>query len=558
MHACMQEHLDRSLPAWAPLIDCWIVGVDDKNTDNSEEIIYKHLGHIPGTTVVVSFDGMGPTWTELVLKGLELYPNCTHGIISDADFTPTTKHLDKRQLKRECSKHMYQIRSFDGGTVRNMDWIYRNIPGAKVERRTHQSVTVPPIPGQRVFQTMIDLEVQEYSGGYQDRTGKKSETYLKWLHKDLEEMPGDPRTIYYLGHAHVDMIGPNARADVMADPPGPGAEHVRKALEFFKWRADIRFGYHEERWFALLKAGEICERYLADYQCSTSMWSKAHRLDSERVDALFYLGQHFRLAQAPLKSIPYLVDAVKLKYPARSLFNWDYMYACLRHVELGRAVVAALASGLEVDSKDLKTTKKALKLGAQNCAGERPEVDTLLASVAKALRDAKAKKVKASEAAEVRPKAKEHVAHELDGQADSASKPAASSSPLPPAPAPMDSRPKKARDISSPAAILDVLQPFTIWQGVYESQIETLLLSRDSPVSAETRDIMPKMVRLIDLIDSPQPSCSVYRPVAHEYLDSFRSGLGELRDAFRDEHPQLWADWLENNMRLWGLCQSAS
>ena len=122
----------------------------------------------------------------------------------------------------------------------------------------------------------------------------------------------------------------------------------------------------------------------------------------------------------------------------------------------------------------------------------------------------------------------------------------------------MDSRPKKARDISSPAAILDVLQPFTIWQGVYESQIETLLLSRDSPVSAETRDIMPKMVRLIDLIDSPQPSCSVYRPLAYEYLDSFRSGLGELRDAFRDEHPQLWADWLENNMRLWGLCQSAS
>ena len=71
-------------------------------------------------------------------------------------------------------------------------------------------------------------------------------------------------------------------------------------------------------------------------------------------------------------------------------------------------------------------------------------------------------------------------------------------------------------------------------------------------------DIMEKMVRLINLIDSPQPSCSLYRPVAHEYLDSFRSGLGELRDAFRDEHPQLWADWLENNMRLWGLCQSAS
>ena len=78
----------------------------------------------------------------------------------------------------------------DGGTVRNMDWIYRNIPGAKVERRTHQSLSVPEQPGQSIYQTLIDLEVQEYEGGYQDRTGNKSARYLQWLHKDLEEMPG--------------------------------------------------------------------------------------------------------------------------------------------------------------------------------------------------------------------------------------------------------------------------------------------------------------------------------------------------------------------------------
>ena len=35
--------------------------------------------------------------------------------------------------------------------------------------------------------------------------------------------------------------------------------------------ADIRFGYYEERWFALLKAGEICERFLADYDCSLGL-----------------------------------------------------------------------------------------------------------------------------------------------------------------------------------------------------------------------------------------------------------------------------------------------
>ena len=93
----------------------------------------------------------------------------------------------------------------DGGTVRNMDWIYRNIPGAKVERRTHQSLNVPEQPGQTVYQTLIDLEVQEYEGGYQDRTGNKSARYLQWLHKDLEEMPGTPTIHPYqtsLQHAY--------------------------------------------------------------------------------------------------------------------------------------------------------------------------------------------------------------------------------------------------------------------------------------------------------------------------------------------------------------------
>ena len=58
--------------------------------------------------------------------------------------------------------------------MRNMDWIYRNIPGAKVSRRTHQSLDVPVIPGQRQYQTLVNIVVQEFEGGYQDRTGARS------------------------------------------------------------------------------------------------------------------------------------------------------------------------------------------------------------------------------------------------------------------------------------------------------------------------------------------------------------------------------------------------
>ncbi len=39
----------------------------------------------------------------------------------------------------------------------------------QVERRTHQALTVPELPGGFPYQTLIDLEVLEYEGGYQVR-----------------------------------------------------------------------------------------------------------------------------------------------------------------------------------------------------------------------------------------------------------------------------------------------------------------------------------------------------------------------------------------------------
>ena len=97
------------------------------------------------------------------------------GIIADADFMPMQDHLDKMQLDIRCSKHMFTIWTQDHNNERKIDWIYRNIPGASVKRRTHQTVEVPELPDQEVFQTLIDLAVEEREGGYQDRTPGKNQ-----------------------------------------------------------------------------------------------------------------------------------------------------------------------------------------------------------------------------------------------------------------------------------------------------------------------------------------------------------------------------------------------
>ena len=55
---------------------------------------------------------------------------------------------DKMGLDIRCSKHLFSIMTEDHLHKRKMDWIYRNVKGAKVTRRTHQVLEVPPLPEQ--------------------------------------------------------------------------------------------------------------------------------------------------------------------------------------------------------------------------------------------------------------------------------------------------------------------------------------------------------------------------------------------------------------------------
>jgi hypothetical protein len=87
-------NLRRTLPIWAKLVDYWLVGVDDANTDESVDIIKQYLGHLPGEIVTVHFDGMGPSWTQVMKVGIEKYPQADFGILADADHVPLLPWYD--------------------------------------------------------------------------------------------------------------------------------------------------------------------------------------------------------------------------------------------------------------------------------------------------------------------------------------------------------------------------------------------------------------------------------------------------------------------------------
>jgi tetratricopeptide (TPR) repeat protein len=378
------EHLERTLPRWAKIIDYWIIGVDDANTDESPEIIKKYLGHIPGEIVIVNFDGMGPTWTQLVKHGLKHYPNATHGIIADADFMPMQDTLDKYQLDIRCSKHMYTIYTEDHQHNRKMDWIYRNIEGAEVKRRVHQTLEVPALPNQEVFQTLIDLNIEEREGGYQDRSGNKMRRYIDWLKKDLLEYPDDPRTLYYLGYSHFDIFLNNKD-----DPKQEHWDALAKSVEYYSYRANLPkdAGNQEERWFTLLKLGEIYERFYKDWPKAKEYYLQCADADPERADAWFYAGQGHRLRGEAEESLQYLEKAATVPIPERSLFHWLFLYRCLAKLEYARAV-NMLANP---DLKTLRNTRYILSQADcfEGTASEKAELDTLKAIISNKIDEVK-------------------------------------------------------------------------------------------------------------------------------------------------------------------------
>jgi tetratricopeptide (TPR) repeat protein len=170
------------------------------------------------------------------------------------------------------------------------------------------------------------------------------------LELDLIDYPNDPRTLYYLGYAHYDVFMRNK------DEPRPSDwDMLKKAVEYFKRRTEVN-GNMEEGWFANAKLGEIHERFYRDWDKARHYYERCIKDDPERADPHFYIGQYYRLRGQHKEAIPFLKKAAMMPIPDRSLFQWHYLYNCLGHVELGRAVLGLGKDDLPAgELKELKT-----------------------------------------------------------------------------------------------------------------------------------------------------------------------------------------------------------
>ena len=70
------------------------------------------------------------------------------------------------------------------------------------------------------------------------------------------------------------------------------------------------------------------------------------------------------------------------------------------------------------------------------------------------------------------------------------------------------------------------MEPFTIWQGVYAEQLQSL--DGHAAVSRETRKILQHIEALVGLLGDAAPTCESYTRLSQVYLDTFRFGVDRV------------------------------
>lgn len=123
----------------------------------------------------------------------------------------------------------------------------------------------------------------------------------------------------------------------------------------------------------MVKVGELCERWLWDYDCSLDWWSRALAMDPDRAEAGFYLGQHFRLRRGEFKkALGYLRKAFALPVPNRFWLPFmSDLYGCLVPLELLQTMEGLDEAVDTLSGAVWKDVKKARASVVQHCGAGR-------------------------------------------------------------------------------------------------------------------------------------------------------------------------------------------
>lgn len=320
--------IDRCLKSMIGIVDEWIIGIDSKCTDNTEETVNKFFIDNPSFEKNIykyewkdSFskarnEGIDKaTGTHiLIMDGHEVFPERFYNITEKKEidnilcFNEMKKILEK-DGSDIASIHLYQ-QPFIGNTPNNyflQPRVYRNAPEIRFGRDAHN--TIRNTKSEIHFPEIILLH-DAPEDNREWRKKQRIEMNTRVLQEDIDKNPNDVKAMFYLGNTHMEA-----------------GEWV-KAISVYDKYLSLCLVDHSERYQILIHKA-ISHKFLKEFSKARDSAILAIGIDPFRRDAYMIAGQIYFDEDKYQEALHYFLTALKTEVSHSMMFQngptatWD-------------------------------------------------------------------------------------------------------------------------------------------------------------------------------------------------------------------------------------------
>lgn len=259
---CRDEavNLKENLPGFVAIADYFVFLIDDRNTDDSINVISSLINESNYRIVSNKFDGFGSSRTRSLDAAWQYFPQASHVWIADPDWHLDLSTISKSEL--DFDHDVFGFLSYDrnGFTTRKMHWLLRHRSGLRMRYNLHEVLDIGNYTWKDTNWVIHEIERKgswHTTVGHGHSMSRKRFSFdLNMLYKDLEEYGHDPHTHSYLGVTHEAYATEVLKEDGLTSE---AIEHADKAIFFLKLRvlSEYKDEFLDERRNCMTTLGNI-------------------------------------------------------------------------------------------------------------------------------------------------------------------------------------------------------------------------------------------------------------------------------------------------------------
>ncbi|CAM9588914.1 unnamed protein product, partial [Scytosiphon promiscuus] len=310
--------LRANLPLWIDVVDCFVIGIDDRTTDDTPHVIQEVLGgNHPRFVFFYTFQGFAQARNAVLRSTMQNFPDATHVIVADADWRPNLATIDKSELDFVNGSFPFLVHDHTGHTARVLGWLLRFDEGLR-------------------FKYRYDVQVVESDSNWSSKFhqhSQSSERYrfdLNLLELDYEDDPTDLHTLFYLAgitkFAYIESLmgkGTHQKTPELEALVTSGMSYFRQAVDLHGEMENSELVWGSKRWLAY-----GYQYFIGDAEEARAVYEDCIAYDPTRVDCTAFLSRLF-LDNGDLDAAWTTAKAALLhRAPTSRVLNYFYLFEC--------------------------------------------------------------------------------------------------------------------------------------------------------------------------------------------------------------------------------------